>query len=147
MRDRYNVEKIKTIGTDYMAGAGFPEESPTHTRDLCLMALAFRQKVREYSASTGVPLTCRIGLATGSAVAGVIGSSKVTYDVFGDTVNTASRMMSSCNDGEIMVTERVKTNLMDQSTVLLRDGDGKELPDDSESLDLSNRRPTMFVSL
>eukprot|EP00750_Incisomonas_marina_P029877 INCI7237.4.p1 GENE.INCI7237.4~~INCI7237.4.p1 ORF type:complete len:1560 (-),score=263.66 INCI7237.4:601-5280(-) len=142
--DEYNVEKIKTIGTDYMAGAGFPEESPTHTRDLCLMALAFRQKVREYSASTGVPLTCRIGLATGSAVAGVIGSSKVTYDVFGDTVNTASRMMSSCNDGEIMVTERVKTNLMDQSTVLLRDGDGKELPDDSESLDLSNRRPTIY---
>jgi len=127
MCDEFNVEKIKTIGNDYMAGAGFPEPSATHTRDLCLMALAFRKRVQEYSASTGVPLTCRIGLATGSAVAGVIGSSKVTYDVFGDTVNTASRMMSSCGDGEIMVTEAVKTNLMDQASVCLRDSRGRNI--------------------
>ncbi|MDI3291456.1 adenylate/guanylate cyclase domain-containing protein [Polyangium sp. 15x6] len=107
--DRSGVEKLKTIGDAYMVAAGLPSPKPTHAVDACLFALWIRRDVEAHDAHfQGV----RIGVHSGPLMAGMVGSKKFAYDVWGDTVNTASRMESS---GELwrinvsrMTYERVK---------------------------------------
>jgi adenylate cyclase len=108
---RYAVEKIKTIGDAYMAAAGVPVPRKDHAEAIAEMALAMRPEAERCAAESGLPFEVRIGIDTGPVVAGVIGRSKFIYDLWGDTVNTASRMESHAPPGTIQVTERVQRRL------------------------------------
>jgi class 3 adenylate cyclase len=104
---RHGLEKIKTIGDAYMVAAGISEPRPDHVRAVAGMAL----EMLEVAAAHRDGLGLRIGIDTGPVVAGVIGRRKFIYDLWGDTVNTASRMESHGVPGTIQVTERVVTAL------------------------------------
>jgi class 3 adenylate cyclase len=105
------LEKIKTIGDAYMVVGGLPEPRPDHAEAVAEMALAVRAEVAERDDPSGRPLAVRIGIDTGPVVAGVIGTSKFSYDLWGDTVNTASRMESHGVPGCIQVTARTRERL------------------------------------
>jgi class 3 adenylate cyclase len=101
------VEKIKTIGDAYLAAAGLPEGRPDHTEAVANMALGMIDHLERINASLDTPWQIRIGIHTGPVVAGVIGTHKFVYDVWGDTVNTASRIETSGEPGRIHVSEDV----------------------------------------
>jgi len=105
------LEKIKTIGDAYMVVGGLPDPRPDHAQAVADMALAMREEVARRSDPGGRPLAVRIGIDTGPVVAGVIGTSKFSYDLWGDTVNTASRMESDGVAGCIQVTARTYKRL------------------------------------
>ena len=100
---KYGVEKVKTIGDCYMIAAGAPTLCPRHAHALAQLALAMQQLVKDKQYQ-GHSLTLRIGINSGSVVAGVIGKNKFTYDLWGDAVNTASRMESHGSGGVIQLT-------------------------------------------
>jgi class 3 adenylate cyclase len=110
---RHGLEKIKTIGDAYMVAGGLPTPRPDHAEAVAEMALAMREEVARRSDPSGRPLAVRIGIDTGPVEAGVIGTSKFSYDLWGDTVNTASRMESHGVPGCIQVTERAYRRLRD----------------------------------
>ena len=112
LSDRFGVEKIKTIGDCYMVAAGVPLARPDHAEVLAEMALAMRDLVADRSFN-GHDLRFRIGINSGPLVAGVIGEQKFIYDLWGDTVNTASRMESHGTAGLIQVTAATKRRLDD----------------------------------
>ncbi|RYY95974.1 MAG: adenylate/guanylate cyclase domain-containing protein [Comamonadaceae bacterium] len=99
--ERHGVEKIKTIGDAYMVVA------EDDTAALCALALAMREAVDAYNQANGTRLAMRIGVHAGPAVAGVVGTRRLLYDVWGDTVNVASRVESAGRAGSILVTEAV----------------------------------------
>ncbi len=103
---RHRLEKIKTIGDAYMVAAGIPQPHEQPTEAIADMALAMRPALARVAADTGLPLEVRIGIDTGPVIAGVIGRAKFIYDLWGDTVNTASRMQSLAPRGAIQVTPR-----------------------------------------
>ena len=105
--DALGVEKIKTIGDAYLAVAGLPGSSSDHVAAAADLALAMRAAVRD----AGPPWQIRIGVHTGPVIAGVIGSRKYVYDVWGDTVNLASRLETSALPGRIQVSEPVAAAL------------------------------------
>jgi class 3 adenylate cyclase len=111
LAQRHGLEKIKTIGDAYMVVGGLPDPRPDHAQAVAEMALAMRQEVTRHTGPSGRPLQVRIGIDTGPVVAGVIGRSKFSYDLWGDTVNTASRMESQGLAGCIQVTERTYQRL------------------------------------
>lgn len=96
----HGLEKIKTVGDAYMAVAGLPQPAGDHAARAARMALAMHECVARLAGETGEALALRIGLHSGPVVAGVIGSRKFAYDLWGDTVNTASRMESHGLPGE-----------------------------------------------
>ena len=102
--DRFGVEKIKTIGDAYMAAAGVETGAQVHYADAVAgMALEMLDRVNEYRQRTGEKIELRIGIGTGPVVAGVIGTKKFIYDMWGDTVNVASRMAGDAFTGSIQV--------------------------------------------
>jgi class 3 adenylate cyclase len=107
------LEKIKTIGDAYMVVGGLPDPRPDHAEAVAEMALAIRAEVAGHVDPGGQPLAVRIGIDTGPVVAGVIGTSRFSYDLWGDTVNTASRMESHGVPGCIQVTARTYQRLRD----------------------------------
>ena len=111
--DAHGLEKIKTIGDGYMAAGGIPVALPDHARQVAELALDMRDAVAGISEVVDLGLDVRIGCATGPVVAGVIGKKKFTYDLWGDTVNTASRMEAYAPVGSIQVTERTRAELGD----------------------------------
>ena len=113
LASQHKVEKIKTIGDAYMVAGGIPVPRPDHAEAIGEMALAMLPEVRRCAAETGLPLEVRIGIDTGPVIAGVIGRAKFIYDLWGDTVNTASRMESHGLPGTIQVTERTYERLRD----------------------------------
>ncbi len=116
--DREGLEKIKTIGDAYMAAGGLPEPRQGHLEAAARAALAMREEIASLARRSDLPwLAVRIGIDAGPAVAGVIGRRKFIYDLWGDTVNTASRMESHGLPGQIQVTERVAEALSPQFTV------------------------------
>ena len=102
----HGLEKIKTIGDAYMVVGGLPEPRPDHAEAVAEMALAMREEAGRHLDPAGRPLQVRIGIDSGPVVAGVIGTAKFSYDLWGDTVNMASRMESTGVPGCIQVTER-----------------------------------------
>ena len=107
----HGVEKIKTIGDGYMAVAGVSAPQDDHLHRLARMALCLPDLVAQLSATHGVPLRVRIGIAGGPVMAGVIGADKFSYDVWGETVNLASRLESHGLPGEIQVSREVREAL------------------------------------
>lgn len=114
LAERYNLEKIKTIGDAYMAVCGIPEPNPEHCNNVARFALDIVRIIEKYSihsqsqpSAEGKNLRLRIGIHTGPVVAGVIGKKKFSYDLWGDTVNIASRLESHGAAGEIHCSEEV----------------------------------------
>jgi class 3 adenylate cyclase len=105
LADKHGLEKIKTIGDAYMVVGGLPEARADHAEAVVGMGLEMRDAVALVARETGYDLRVRIGVNTGPVVAGVIGKKKFAYDLWGDAVNTASRMESHGLPGEIQVTE------------------------------------------
>ena len=103
--DLYDLEKIKTIGDAYMAVGGLPLPSKDHAEAIAEMALEMQLSIQKFKRLDGSPFLLRIGIHTGQAIAGVIGTKKFIYDLWGDTVNVASRMESHGVAGCIQVTE------------------------------------------
>ena len=105
LAEQHGLEKIKTIGDAYMVASGLPEPRTDHAPAMAEMALDMQARIGELSQLLGVDLALRIGIDSGPVTAGVIGRHKFTYDLWGDTVNTASRMESHGVAGRIQVSE------------------------------------------
>ncbi|HYH28427.1 MAG TPA: adenylate/guanylate cyclase domain-containing protein [Actinomycetota bacterium] len=114
LADRYGLEKIKTVGDAYMAVAGAPVPIADHAGAAAEMAIAIIEATNDIRWPSGDPVEMRIGVATGPAVAGVIGQRKFAYDLWGETVNLASRLESHGRAGRILVSERAAERLGDR---------------------------------
>jgi len=112
-----NLEKLKTIGDAYMCAGGLPVPNNTHVIDVCLAAMEFRSfmlQMGEIKKALSLPFwELRIGIHTGPVTAGVIGNNKFTYDIWGDTANTASRMESSGEKGKINISNETYEYIKD----------------------------------
>jgi guanylate cyclase len=104
MVERFGLEKIKTIGDAYMVASGVPRPRSDHAQALCRLALEMRDHVANDEFG-GRHLQFRVGINSGPVVAGIIGRHKFSYDLWGDAVNTASRMESSGLAGQIQISE------------------------------------------
>jgi len=114
---RYSLEKIKTIGHAYMCAGGLPTKNSTNAKDAVLASIEILSFVKEVSKNRLVaiqPLEVWIGINTGSTVAGIVGTKKFQYDIWGSTVNIASRMESA--------SETDKINISDHTYQLIKDG-------------------------
>jgi guanylate cyclase len=114
LAERYGVEKIKTIGDCYMVAAGVPSPRPDHAQALALMALDMQAAMRSVDEVGQLGLELRIGINSGPVVAGVIGRKRFIYDLWGDAVNTASRMESHGTSGRIQITRATKELIEDE---------------------------------
>jgi adenylate cyclase len=120
LADRHGLEKIKTIGDSYMVAGGLPVPHLDHSAAIAEMALDMCDVVERFRAESGIELAVRVGIDMGPVVAGVIGHRKFSYDVWGDTVNMASRMESHGLPGCIQVTEAVYRQLAGRYDCRLR---------------------------
>jgi adenylate cyclase len=112
--ERHGLEKIKTIGDAYMAAAGVPDPYPDHAHRAALVALEMRKLVAGSAVAGRSDVVLRIGINSGPVVAGVIGTHRFLYDLWGDAVNTASRMESHGTPGEIQITRATYELLRDE---------------------------------
>jgi class 3 adenylate cyclase len=111
LSDRYGLEKIKTIGDAYMVVGGLPEPRADHAEAIAELALEMQAEIARFERDGDQPLRLRIGIHIGPVVAGVIGMRKFIYDLWGDTVNVASRMEAQGEPGAIQVTATVRDRL------------------------------------
>ncbi len=113
LAEKYGLEKIKTIGDAYMIVGGLPEPNLNHAENVAKFAIEMMNIIYKYRKENNIELELRIGINSGSAVAGVIGKKKFIYDLWGDSVNTASRMESHGLPGQIQVSESTYQLLKD----------------------------------
>lgn len=111
LAERFELEKIKTIGDEYMVAGGLPKPRLNHLEAMADMALAMQQVVQQFKSDLGEPFQLRIGIHSGPVVAGVIGKKKLTYDLWGETVNLASRLQTQGMAGQIQVSPVVYAEL------------------------------------
>lgn len=111
--EHYGLEKIKTTGDAYMVVSGVPAPRADHAEAIARLALDMRTAVTKIADGSGRALSIRIGISSGPVVAGVVGTKKFFYDVWGDTVNVASRMESTGEPGKIQVSEAAHARLKD----------------------------------
>ena len=109
--DRYRLEKVKTIGDAYMVVGGMTDQSDDHTPRVAAMALDLADAVGGIETAARLGIHFRVGIHCGPVVAGVIGTKKFIYDVWGDTVNLASRMESLGIPGRVQVSGAVMERL------------------------------------
>jgi adenylate cyclase len=114
LTERHGLEKIKTIGDCYMVAAGVPNPRPDHARALALMALDMLEAVDSEDGVGSLGLELRVGINSGPVVAGVIGRKRFLYDLWGDSVNTASRMEAHGTPGRIQITRATYELLKDE---------------------------------
>ena len=114
LTETYGLEKIKTIGDAYMVVGGLPTPCDKHAAAIAEMAMDMQQVIKQFNHQYHAELNIRIGINTGAVVAGVIGTKKFIYDLWGDAVNTASRMESHGLPGTIQVTAATYKDLQDQ---------------------------------
>lgn len=119
--EEYKIEKIKTIGDCYMAVCGLPIPQPNHIFLITEFALQIKKITEDFSKEKNIPIQIRIGMNFGRVIAGVIGHKKFIYDLWGDVVNTASRMESSGIPNEIQITEKMAYQLEDSFILESRD--------------------------
>jgi class 3 adenylate cyclase len=112
--DRFGLEKVKTIGDAYMVVGGMPERSEDHADRVAAMAIELTEAIGRIDAAARLGISFRIGINCGPVVAGVIGTKKFIYDVWGDTVNVASRMESLGVPGRIHVSPALRDRLVDR---------------------------------
>jgi len=105
LTDRHGVEKIKTIGDAYMVVAGAGVTRSNTASGIADFALDMVRAINEYAIKNDFPLAFRVGISTGQVISGVIGTKKLSFDLWGDTVNLASRMESNSAQGQIQVSE------------------------------------------
>ena len=117
LTDKYGIEKVKTMGDNYMAAAGVPIPMSDHANCLANFALDLKQALITFNEKNGFSLQMRIGMNCGTVIAGVIGHKKFIYDVWGDVVNTASRMESSGEKNEIQITQKMALILEDRFVI------------------------------
>lgn len=116
LAEKYQLEKIKTIGDAYMVVGGIPNPQPDHALRIARFALDVKESILDYQKKYNVELQVRIGINTGDVVAGVIGKKKFIYDLWGASVNAASRMESHGIPGEIQVSESTYLRLRENFT-------------------------------
>jgi len=114
LAERYQLEKIKTMGDCYMAAAGIPVPRPDHASAVAQMALDMLEAVREQGVMGSLGFELRIGINSGPVVAGVIGRKRFLYDLWGDAVNTAGRMQTEGTPGHIQITRATYELLRDE---------------------------------
>jgi class 3 adenylate cyclase len=114
LAEQYSLEKIKTVGDSYMVVGGLPLPSNDHAESIAEMALEMQSSIKKFKRGDDSQFSLRIGIHTGHAIAGVIGTKKFIYDLWGDTVNVASRMESYGIAGCIQVTEATYQLLKDK---------------------------------
>ncbi len=120
LAEELGLEKIKTIGDAYMVAGGLPVPRADHVEAIADMALAMQREIVRFKQENGEQFRLRIGINTGPVVAGVIGIKKFIYDLWGDTVNVASRMESQGAEGEIQVTETTYQRLREDYLFISR---------------------------
>lgn len=113
LAEKHGLEKIKTVGDAYLVVGGLPTPRPDHAQAIAAMALDMQEAITHFNQGTQESFNIRIGINTGPVVAGVIGAKKFSYDLWGDTVNTASRMESHGVAGCIQVTTATYERLKD----------------------------------
>jgi class 3 adenylate cyclase len=112
--DNYHLEKMKTIGDSYLVAGGLPMESDDHAVKIVSAALEMQNFLKARSKFSGVDWKMRVGIHSGSVIAGVVGRKKYTYDIWGDTVNTAAIIEKACKAGEVNISETTH-NLVQES--------------------------------
>jgi adenylate cyclase len=105
LSEKYQIEKIRTIGDNYMVAAGVPEPDEDHARNMARMALEMQAYANKLSSQDEHAIQFRIGIHSGPVIAGIVGKKKFQYDIWGDAVNTASRMESHGEAGKIQVSQ------------------------------------------
>ena len=120
LAEHHGLEKIKTIGDSYLVVGGLPLPRPDHAEAVAEMALEMLASVRDLNSDSGISLRVRIGVNSGPVVAGVIGRKKFSYDLWGSTVNLASRMQSSGLPGHVHLSEGTRLRLGDKFHVTER---------------------------
>ena len=114
LAERFGLEKIKTIGDAYMVAGGLNSASSRYTEAIADMALAMHERLRQGFAPQGMRLAIRVGIGTGPVVAGVVGKKKFIYDVWGDTVNIASRITAESTPGMVQCDTNTFERLRDR---------------------------------
>jgi adenylate cyclase len=141
LAERHGLEKIKTIGDAYMVASGVPDPRPDHANALAMLALDMVEAVRPGGAVGDLGLEIRIGINSGPVVAGVIGRKKFLYDLWGDAVNTASRMESQGTPGQVQITSATYDLLKDDFTCEARGSIAIKGKGDMDTWYLVARRP------
>lgn len=112
--ERNHCERIKTIGDAYMAVSGIPEEDPDHGINIVKASIEICRFLEKHNRENSIPWNVRIGIHSGSAVGAIVGTKKYIYDIFGDSVNTASRMESNSEPNRINISETTWTLVKDR---------------------------------